>query len=379
MKGQILRGRAANEFASKAVLPLVKIEAGGQPLAFNEEMLATAGIMPVFETPNPRTGAGLLEYRRHQARLQWARRWLPILNNDAAFVANSILDKREWADLERAVIEAVHVRLNAVQDLQDLGLVDVLADIGVMFRQWRVGTEVTRPSVTMDGRTRTRRDRVDKLTFGVPIPIIASEYELGRRELLASRRNGAPIDTNEATEHTFSVVEEAERMLFRGEANMVVQGSAIFGYTNLAARQTLAATGDWGTITNIMTDVTAMVAALNAVQYFGPYYMYVSTNQYVEVTTQFFTDGSGQAVVDRILTVPQISAVRPSDFLPDGNVVLVQMTANVVQMAVAMAVSSAFWTSGDEQSEYHKIMWSGAPKLITDADGNAGIAHLTGA
>lgn len=380
MTVRILRGTEANEFVTKSHLPRVKIKAGGQALQFNEDWLAEASI-PAHHTPHDlRRADGLLEYRRHRARMQWARRWLPVLHNDQAFVANSILDKREWADLERAVIEAVHVRLNAIQDLQDLGLVDRMPDIGVMFRQWRVSTEITRPTVSMDGRTQTRRDRVGKLTYGTPIPIVASEYEIGRRELLASQRDGgAGIDTAEATEHTFSVVEESERILFRGDATQVVQASPVYGYITLPARSTIAASGDWGTITNVMTDVTSMIAAAVADRYFGPYYLYVSSTQYTEITTSFFTDGSGEAVVDRILRIPQISAVRPSDFLPDGNALLIQMTANVVQLVLGMPVTSAFWTSGDEWSEYHKIMWGGAPKLITDAAGNSGIVHLTGA
>lgn len=351
-------GQAAIDFVTNTREPQVRVAAGGQPIVFNAD----------------RDLAGVPIYLHG-----WARRWQPVLANDQAYVANSILDKREWAELDRAVYEMVKLRRNAVADLIGRGLTKQ-SNLAEMLSQWRMASERVRPSVSMDGRSRAERDRTDRKVFSVPVPIFRTDYSIGRRELLASRKLGTPIDTFEAGEAAAAIAEEQERMLFDGDSSIVVQGSGIDGYTSHSSRDTATAAayggGDFGTISNIVPTFLGMLAALSAKRYHGPFIAYVYDTQYHEML-DFYTDGSGDTALDRVERLPQIEAVRPSDLLSAGETVLVQMTPNVVDWVIGLDIQSREWMSGDEQTLEFAVMAAGAPRLKVDAGGNLGVAHAT--
>ncbi len=368
----------AAAFLTKTRGPVLRIKKGGQPLVTNAQEIES---MLMHEFPD--------ETRRNQMR-PWGYRWLPALQNKDAYIVmrnglgittNSFLDRREWAQLDRKIFEMVKLRLNAIADLRSLGLVEP-GSLAEMLSQWRMASERFRPSVNMDGRTRANRDRTDRNVFSVPVPIFRTDYELGSRELLASRTLGLPLDTFEAGEAAFAIAEEQERMLFNGNATVVVQGSGIFGYTTLAARDTNTAAGygggDFGTISNIEPTFLGMLNALSLIRYHGPFFCYVANTQYNQMLSTY-TDGSGQTGLSRALAIPQISAIKPSDFLAAGNVVMVQMTSNVVDWKEAMGIENREWESPDGQALFFAVMAAGAPRLKSDVDGNAGIAHATAA
>jgi uncharacterized linocin/CFP29 family protein len=300
--------------------------------------------------------------------------------NKAGLVTNSFLDKREWSALDDAIIRMVKLRQVGVADLRarNLWKTTTLAE---MLSQWRVASEKVAPSVNMNGSSQANKDRVDKKTYGVPIPILRSDYSIGRRELLASRSLGSPIDTMEAEEAAEAVSEKLENILFNGYTGIVVQGNYIYGYTTLPARDTATAAayggGDFGTISNIFPTFSGMLTALSAKRYHGPFGCYVANTQYNQMLA-VYTDGSGQSALQRVLTIPEIEFIKPSDQLSDGVTVMVQMTGNVVSMIEALALDNREWESGDGMELYFAVLMAGAPKLITDYAGYAGIAHATG-
>ena len=357
MTPKILYGAEAYDFVTSTHGPQITIQAGGKPVAFNTAMVANY----------------------HKDLLPWAQRWIPVLQNDKAIVANSFLDKREWAELDRTIFEMVKLRRNAVQDLLDRNLTK-RTTLAELLSQFRMASERIRPSVNMDGRSRADRDRTDRVVRAVPIPIIRTDYEIGRRELLASRKLGSPLDTFEAGEAAMAVAEEQERMLFNGNTTVVVQGSSIPGYTTLAARDTGTAAayggGDFGTISNIPDTFLGMLAALAAKRYHGPFACYIAQAQWHEML-QTFTDGSGQTALARVLELPQIETIKPSDFLAAGNLTMVQMTSNVVDIAIGMDIENREWEHPDGQSLNFAVLAASAPRLKTDYAGNAGIAHAT--
>ena len=163
----------------------------------------------------------------------------------------------------------------------------------------------------------------------------------------------------------------------------MVGGSALYGYTTLPARATDTAAnyggGDWGTLSNIVPTVAGMINALAAKRYHGPFGLYASPTQYNQAALTYFSDGSGETGLKRLMNIPQIKFAKPSDFLADGVIILVQLTRNVVDLAVALELSNREWMSGDGMANYFKVMMAQAPRLKTDYAGNAGICHATGA
>ncbi len=294
-------------------------------------------------------------------------------------VTNSFLDKREWARLDERIVAMVKLRLNGVTDLRQRNLVR-MTTLAEMLSQWRVASERVAASVNMDGRSVAQRDSVDKKVYGVPVPIIRADYTIGRRELLASRAAGAPIDVTEASEAGASVAETAENILFNGAPNITVNGNGVFGYTTLAARTTNTAAGfgggDFGTVSNIQPTFLGMISALAAKRYHGPFGCYIAPAQYIQMLSTY-TDGSGQTALDRVESLPQIEFIKPADMLADGALTMVQLTPDVVELVVGLELDNREWESPDGSELHFAVMMAAAPKLVTDYSGNAGIAHAT--
>lgn len=294
---------------------------------------------------------------------------------------NSILLKREWQTLDAAIVSSYRIRLNGIADLRAAGLVSntTLAEMSSM---WRVGSERHRPNVTMDGRTRVDRDRTDRKTYSVPLPIIATEYEIGMRELLSSRAAGADIDTYEAQEAAQAVAEEEERILFDGNSNIVVGGEKVYGYTNHPDRNSDTASnfggGDFGTEHNGYKTILGAIKSMNANRYYGPFMVYMHNTQYNELLT-YHTDGTGDTELERILRLPQITNVKVNDLITAGEVVMVQMDSNVVDLRVAMGLENREWDAPDGSATFYKVMVAEVPRLKPDYRGELGVCHITSA
>lgn len=363
-------GSDAVEFVTNTRSPRITTNAGQPPIAFDPAI----DLQGVPEHLHP-----------------WARRWNPVLRHaekhnpdrrrELSLVTNSRLDEREWAALDREIFEMVKLRRNGVEDLVSRGLTKQTT-LAVMLSQWRMASERVRPTVNMDGRSRANRDLTDRITRSVPVPIFRTDYEIGSRELLSSRTLGEPLDTFEAGEAASAIMEEQERLLFLGDAAVVIEGNDIPGYTTLPGRDTATAAayggGDFGTISNVLPTVLGMLAALSLVRYHGPFMFYIADAQYHEML-ETFTDGSGQTAKARVEELPQILEVKPSDMLTAAEGVMVQMTKNVVDWITAMAIENREWESPDQTALFFAVMAAGAPRLKTDSDGNAGIAHVTAA
>jgi uncharacterized linocin/CFP29 family protein len=302
-------------------------------------------------------------------------------------VVNSLLRKQEWEELDQAVVEAARYPLKGVDDLRSRGLVRTLGGIGTMVSQWNVSSEMTGASISMSGRTRGEEDRVDFNLAGVPIPVVFKGFTIGQRELESSRRLGDGLDTTHAAEATRVVAEKLEDMLFNG-ATVTLNGNSIYGYRTHPDRVADTAynfnghLGGWtGTnYGNVVPTIAGMISGANNDRHYGPFILYLSTAQYNFAALNYFSDGTGDTALARILKFPQIAAVQQLDtnILADGEALLVQMTRDVVDWAQAMDIRLVEWTSGDGMTSEFKVMAIGAPRVKSTYGDLSGVVHATG-
>lgn len=304
-----------------------------------------------------------------------------VCRTQRGLLVNSFLRKDEWEDLDRAVVEAVTMELNLVNDLRAAGLTRQLGGLGSMIAQWNVASEKVEAIVSMSGKAQGQRDRVEKRLQSVPVPIIHSEYEVGLRELEASRLLGDALDTTEAMASGVVVGEKIEEIFFDGETGIEWGGNTIFGITTITGRDTDTASnyggGDWGTQGKGPLTILGMLSALAAKNYRGPFGVYVANTQYWQVQAPIATRSGND--LDDILNIPGVNYVRRSDLLSDGVVMVVQLTRNVIEIASAMPATNREWSAPDEMAFYGKVMEATVPIIKTDYNGYVGIAHCTGA
>jgi len=290
---------------------------------------------------------------------------------------NNLLRKDEWESIDDTVLQVARQRLNAFADVRDAGLTRSLGGLGTIIDIQEKISEMSDAEIDMSGETEAEGDRQQFTPVSTPIPIIHKDFSFNIRMLEASRNRGDSLDVTGVESATRKVTEAIEDMMFSG-ASITVSGNTVYGFKTHPDVNTSTAVGGWGTISNIYDTVINMIADAEAASYYGPYVLYCNTNQYAE-TRAIYGDGSGQTARERVEGISEIQAMKPTMALDDGELVLVQLTRDVIEASVAQDIIPIEWESGDGMTLYFKVMAALAPKPKSDYNGNSGIVYYTGA
>lgn len=297
---------------------------------------------------------------------------------------NATLRKDEWRRIDDQVLEAFRERLVIVDDIRAAGLVHPVGGLGVLISEWEKSSEITDAELSMDGESQVDQDRQEFGINGVPIPVIQKPFRISERVLLASRTRGAGLDVSTGLEAARAVARTSEKLVFFGSniGNQTIDGQnyAISGLTNFANRA-LASMGDWssGTFTpeQILADILNFVRIMETQERrFGPFTVYVP-GAYAWRFRQDFKALGERTLMERVMAEPAIAAVRFSDVLPAGQVLMVQLTSDVLDLAMASDVSTIQWASPSGWTNFFQVFAAWAPRLKSDFDGHSGILHAT--
>lgn len=299
---------------------------------------------------------------------------------------NSTLRKDEWEELDRRVVQASVPPLVILNYLVNRGLTRPLGSLGTLVAQYNRVSEMTAATANLRGHSGVEKDLIDTALVGVPVPIIFKEYEIDERLLLSSRRMGDGLDVTNAAAAARVVAEKKEDLLINGDTSINLNGATIYGLLNHPNRNTDTATnyggGDWGTIGNVTLTIAGAISALQADGYYGPYAVWASPIQFNQASLVYFTDGSGDTARDRVLRMPMVESFEQSPQLPDGVVVVLALTSEVVEIATVpgyFPMTNVEWTSGDQFLNGYKVMSAMTPIVKADYSGKSGIVHVTGA
>jgi uncharacterized linocin/CFP29 family protein len=298
--------------------------------------------------------------------------------NVNALRTNALLRAEEWEEIDQAVVDVARATLVGIADLRANGLVHPLGGLGTILSGYELSSDMSDANIDMSGEARGEEDRVEFTQVSVPVPITHKDFRLNIRQLDASRRMGEGLDVTQASVATRKVTEGLENMLFNG-ASFKVNANAIYGLTTHPNRNTYVAAGDFGSISNIFPTVQGMIGAAMADGYYGPYGLYVSPNQYVEMLA-IYSDGSGQSALDRCLkNLPGLKFIKPAVKLADGALTLVTLVRDCIDLAVAQDIVPVEWESQGGMVQHFKVLCCMVPRVKADADGHSGIVHATGA
>lgn len=299
------------------------------------------------------------------------------LNANGQLVSNATTLRHEEGKVyDDALIEISRLRLNGIEDLRKRGLIKPLGGLGTILSMYERVGEMTGAVIDMDGRTGSNNDRITFDEVGVPIPIFHKEWNLGERVVLASRQRGEPLDTTQMRMASRVVLEAMEDSLFNGIPGLIVSGLSIYGYTTHPSRNPYTLTADWTADpgTDIIPDVKAMLQLLLDAKKYGPYILYVAKDIMINLESDYSATKGTETIKDRILRFQDISEVKGADFLADGEVLLIQMDRETVDLAVAQDIRNLTWNIHPMQTEY-MVLSAMAPRIKADRDGNCGIVH----
>jgi uncharacterized linocin/CFP29 family protein len=295
----------------------------------------------------------------------------------------STLRKDEWKAYDAALVEVATRRLRAVADLIAAGLTKPLANaMGKTVYEFETVGDMNDAQISMDGVSQTENDRQTFDIDSIPVPITHKDFWINLRTLSASRERGESLDTTQ--------VRTAGRLVAEAQENLLINGftgkfgaKALYGYRTHPDRNTsvFGTNGHWGqaakTGENMLADLLTCIAGLEADRMYGPYAVYVPRDASVNLEKDFKA-GTNGSIRKRLLEVENVTSIRTVDFLASDNLLVVQLTEDVVQLVQGEPLQTIQWDVQGGFNINFKAFMIQVPLIRSDADGRSGIFHMSG-
>lgn len=306
---------------------------------------------------------------------------LNVAQNLHEFRTNATLRHEEWKYYDNSIIAAYQKRLVGVADLLSRGLVLRPPNgIASTVLQSQKISDMNDAELSMDGLTRTENDRQVYDSDYLPLPFIHKDYQINDRHLRSSRAGGgSALDATQAEVAARKVAERAETILFNGVSYTYGSGT-IYGYLTAPNKNTYSITVKWddsacdGEI--ILADVLAMKQLLIAKGYYGPFGMYIPTEYETALDEDFKSEGD-KTVRERLMEITGLELVKTADVMTAGNVVMTQLTSDVVRVVEAMPPTNVQWSTQGGMLHHFKVMSVQIPQLRSNYDSYSGVVHAS--
>lgn len=303
-----------------------------------------------------------------------------LLNSDFSVNSlrtNDVLRRDEWIAYDNAVVQVVRERMTVVGDLLAAGLrYDLPNALGTTRLEWERMGDMGPAEINMSGVTEGRNDRIEFDFESMPIPIIHKDFWINIRALAASRKGGTPLDTTQAAMSARIVSETAEGLVFNGSTIAGTNGT-IYGLLTFPQRTTGTVTANWATTATgeqMVTDVIRMIDAMIAKYMYGPFVLYVPYGVFTRMGNDFKA-GSDKTIMQRLMEIPGISAIRPTTKLTASNLLLLQLTRDTIDLVVGMEPTTIQWPTRGGMVSNFKVMSIIVPRIRADINGRSGIVH----
>jgi uncharacterized linocin/CFP29 family protein len=304
---------------------------------------------------------------------------LPQSYQSVPLQTNGTLRRDEWKQLDDAILGISRNRLGGIDDLVSNGLVFSLGNaMGTTVLEYHDISDAMTANLSMDGVTRGLGDRPVYTTNYLPLPIIHVDFEINMRVLEVSRRNGNPLDTTSLEAATRRVLEKLEAMLFTS-TTYTFGGGTIYSYLNHTWRNQLTLQKHWDDVATgeeILEDVRAMKQASIDSMHYGPWMIYVPT-AYETRLDQDYKDNYPKTIRQRIMEIANIKGIKVVDTLPIHNVLMVQMTTDVVRLVRGMPIQVIEWQTEGKFVTKYKVITIQVPQVRADQAHSSGVVHMS--
>lgn len=297
----------------------------------------------------------------------------PVMN------ATATLRKDDWIQLDEAILKAAKPRLRAVGDLRAAGLTYTIPNgMGKTVLQTENVGDINDAIISMDPVRAGVDDRPIFDITNLPLPVIHKDFHFSARQLQTSRSGNSPLDTTMGELAGRKVAEQAEQLLLGRTGRYNYGGGVIFGYTNYTGRMTQLLSNPvthagWDG-NHLLTEVLAMRTSSQAAFHYGPWVLYNSPNwdAYLDEDFKLYSDVT---LRERIAKIEGISKVATLDYLTGFDMLLIQMTSDVIREIIGMDITTVQWETHGGMLQHFKVLCILVPQLRTDQNGRTGIVH----
>lgn len=293
--------------------------------------------------------------------------------------AVATLRRDEWLQIDTAVSVAARQRMRLIADLRGAGLTYTIPNgMGkTVLESARMG-DITPATISMDPARKSEADRPEYDILNLPLPIIHKDFFFTARQIAVSRNSGSPIDTTTAELASRRVMEEAEKLTLGTSGTYSYGGGTVYGLINYPGRMTKVLTNPtasgWTPLKTVTEVIGMRQQSTNALN-FGPWVLYVSPLWDAYLDADYSAQYGNQTLRQRLAAVNGLSRIQTLDFLTGYQMVLVQLTSDVVRLVQGMDVTTLQWETNGGMEVHFKVMAMIVPQVRSDIEGNTGIVH----
>jgi uncharacterized linocin/CFP29 family protein len=293
-------------------------------------------------------------------------------NNDA------VLRKDEWEELDKQIKKAAKPPMRLVNDIRAAGLTYAIpGGMGKTVLSYEDQSDVSDAILSMDGLNEGDNDRPNYDLKTMPLPIAHKDFSMSARQLAASRQGGSPLDLSMGELAATKVSEQVEKLFIGSGGSFQFGGGNVYGATNFPQRLTKTMTdptGAWSP-SDTLDEVLDMISSANDDYHYGPFRLYHSPAWTKYMDNDFSTAYPGLTLRQRLSNIEDITGVSRLNFLTGTQMVLVQMTSDVVRGIIGMDIVTVQWESQGGMQINFKIMAIIVPQYRADQNDNTGIVH----
>lgn len=289
------------------------------------------------------------------------------------------LRKDDWIQLDRQILKVAKNRLRAVADLRSAGLTyDIPNGMGKTVLQHETQSDIGPAKIGMDPISKGDNDRPVFELNNLPLPLIWKDFSFTARQLLVSRSGGSPLDTTNAELAARNVSETCEDLLIGNLSTYQFAGGTVYGYTNYTNRITYTLTAPtaagWVPST-LVHQVLQMKAASQAAFHYGPWMVYCAPNWDAYLDDDYSQAKGDNTLRQRLRMIEGIQDVRTLDRLTNYDILMVQMSTNVVRLVLGMDFTTVQWDEHGGMLKNFKVMTMMVPELRVDQNEKTGLVH----
>lgn len=303
-------------------------------------------------------------------------------NSDAAqlrFTNEGTVRHEDFLTIQDRIVEVRRRTLNGISDLQAAGLT-----FGVGIEEQLVGFENVNEFQEARQDMNPNSYQNNESIFGesyVPNPITHQSFDVNWRQTGFDYKRSVGM-----SETVRQVSERLEDTLFNGNADIGVSYGGttypIYGYTTHPSRGT-GTISDWTNAANVALIVPETVEQIGLMWSGqggvnnGRVMMYVANDLWNIFQNDYKAEVSG-TIMDRVKQIAQIMDIKPAEKLASGQVVLVEMEARSIELAVASDIIAVPHTKTNPFAPVTMTTYAAMVQQIkVDSKGETGVRHLT--
>lgn len=302
----------------------------------------------------------------------------PVYRN---FVTNApaTLRQQDWLRIDEVVRFTARNRLRLWGDLRAAVPLNVPGGMGTIAIQHAVATGRATATISMDPIKKGERSRPILDTTIIPMPTIHSDGTFSARDIAVSLNGSMPLNTTALRLAAEEVMEQVEALALGTASSYTYAGGTVYGITNFPQRSTKVMTTPTGANgATTIAEILDMLQTLRNNRFFGPYVVYYSNNWNQWMDRDYSIAGSSfMTLRQRLQAIEGISAWRSLDLLTGYQIIIVQLTDDIVEAAEAMPLTTVQWEEQGGFEQCFKVVCINVPRVKANYDGVTGIIHGT--